>query len=126
MRFAASLASVFLVTGFAFLTVPAWADESASDDEVFPGLADNAAGLDRLHSLVIAVDGEPVFSRVFRGPGLDEPANASDRVSEVTISHLLSMQAGLQRTSGRYYGEWVNSDNWVDYALSRPFVAVLV
>ncbi|MDF0750994.1 beta-lactamase family protein [Marinobacter sp. 71-i] len=161
MRFAARLASVFLVTGLALLAVPVWADESAGNNVVFPGLAESAAELERLHSLVIAVDGEPVFSRVFRGPGLDDPANikslsktvlsvvigmavergvfagvdqpiadildvpanASDRVGEVTISHLLSMQAGLQRTSGRYYGEWVNSDNWVDYALSRPFVA---
>ncbi|MDL0430449.1 serine hydrolase [Marinobacter sp. TBZ242] len=128
---------------------------------LFPGLAEQAAGLGRLHSLVIAVDGEPVFAKAFRGPEPDEPANikslsktvlsvvvgmaidrgvfagvdqpiadiltapedASERIDEVTIGHLLSMQAGLQRTSGRYYGEWVNSDNWVDYALSRPFVA---
>lgn len=128
---------------------------------LFPGLTDGASELERLHSLVIAVDGETVFSQSVRGPGtekpanikslsktvlsavvgiaidrgvfasvdqsiatiLDVPGNASARVNEVTIGHLLSMQAGLQRTSGRYYGEWVNSENWVDYALSRPFVA---
>ncbi|HEY9119952.1 MAG TPA: serine hydrolase, partial [Marinobacter sp.] len=54
---------------------------------------------------------------------LDVPEDASARIREITIGHLLSMQAGLQRTSGRYYGEWVSSDNWVDYVLSRPFVA---
>lgn len=32
------------------------------------------------------------------------------------------MQAGLRRTSGRYYGDWVKSNNWVGYVLTRPFV----
>jgi CubicO group peptidase (beta-lactamase class C family) len=32
------------------------------------------------------------------------------------------MQAGLERTSGRNYGRWVNSSNWVSDALSRPMV----
>jgi len=50
------------------------------------------------------------------------PASADSRVNEVTIGHLLSMQAGLDRTSGRNYGAWVTSRDWVAYALSRPFV----
>lgn len=54
---------------------------------------------------------------------LEAPRGASSRLSEVTVGHLLSMQAGLERTSGQNYGAWVNSDNWVDYALSREFVA---
>ncbi|MEX0738256.1 MAG: serine hydrolase [Pseudohongiella sp.] len=41
----------------------------------------------------------------------------------LTIRHLLTMQAGLQSTSGRNYGRWVLSDNWVEAALNRPFVA---
>lgn len=161
MKFPISLTLALLMTGLMFLNASAGANDSDGKVEVFPGLAENAAGLERLHSLVIAVDGQPVFSRAFRGPGLDEPANikslsktvlsavvgmaierevfasvdqpianildvpanASDRIGEVTIGHLLSMQAGLQRTSGRFYGQWVNSDNWVDYALSRRFVA---
>lgn len=120
-----------------------------------------AADLDRLHSVLIAVDGEVVYAQVFRGPDLAQPINikslsktvhsivvgaaidrgviagadqsitelidvpkhASPRISEVTVGHLLSMQAGLGRTSGPNYGEWVASKNWVDYALSRPFVA---
>lgn len=53
----------------------------------------------------------------------DAPANPDPRLARVTIGHLLSMQAGLQRTSGEYYGRWVSSPNWVRYALSRPFVA---
>jgi CubicO group peptidase (beta-lactamase class C family) len=50
------------------------------------------------------------------------PPDPDPRLREVTIGHLLSMQAGLQRTSGRRYGAWVNSDNWVRWALARPFV----
>jgi CubicO group peptidase (beta-lactamase class C family) len=152
---------VLCLASLGFIVAPVGATETAAGSGVFPGLTENASELDRLHSVIIAVEGKTVFSRVFRGPGLDEPANikslsktvlsvvvgiaidrgvfvsvdqsitdllkvpknASDRVAEVTIGHLLSMQAGLQRTSGRYYGGWVNSDNWVDYALSRPFVA---
>lgn len=120
-----------------------------------------AADLDRLHSVLVAVDGDIVYAQVFAGPDLAEPVNikslsktvhsivvgaaidrgvinstdqsitelvdvpkeASPRVAEVTVGNLLSMQAGLGRTSGPNYGEWVTSDNWVDYALSRPFVA---
>ncbi len=51
------------------------------------------------------------------------PAGADPRVNDITIAHLLTMQAGLERTSGRNYGRWVQSPNWVAYALSRPFVA---
>jgi CubicO group peptidase (beta-lactamase class C family) len=43
-------------------------------------------------------------------------------VRQITIGHLLSMQAGLERTSGRNYGAWISSGNWVRDALSRPFV----
>ncbi|RNF51963.1 class C beta-lactamase-related serine hydrolase [Marinomonas hwangdonensis] len=50
------------------------------------------------------------------------PSNPDSRLSDVTIGHLLSMQAGLERTSGRNYGRWVTSDDWVKSALSRPFV----
>ena len=50
------------------------------------------------------------------------PDNATAGVEKITVSHLLSLQAGLERTSGPYYGAWVNSDNWVDYILTRPFV----
>ncbi len=50
------------------------------------------------------------------------PASATDGVERVTLGHLLSLQAGLQRTSGRHYGSWVNSDNWVHHVLTRPFV----
>lgn len=54
--------------------------------------------------------------------GQSTPPDADARIRQVTIGHLLSMQAGLERTSGRNYGAWISSDNWVRYALSRPFV----
>lgn len=51
------------------------------------------------------------------------PAKADPRVASLTLEHLLTMQAGLQRTSGPYYGQWVASNDWVNYVLSRPFIA---
>ncbi|WP_246812073.1 serine hydrolase domain-containing protein [Microvirga sp.] len=50
------------------------------------------------------------------------PSDADPRVRQITIGHLLSMRAGLERTSGRNYGAWISSGNWVRDALSRPFV----
>ena len=47
-----------------------------------------------------------------------DPAKAA-----ITIGHLLSMQSGLERTSGRNYGAWVSSSDWVRDALRRPMVA---
>jgi CubicO group peptidase (beta-lactamase class C family) len=52
----------------------------------------------------------------------DAPANPDPRLGRLTVGNLLSMQAGLERTSGPNYGRWVSSPNWVRYALSRPFV----
>ncbi|MEO1223024.1 MAG: serine hydrolase [Pseudomonadota bacterium] len=125
--------------------------------------ADRAAGLDQLHSLIIARNGDIGFAEAFRGPGLDRvanvksvsktivaalagaaldrgmlesvdqpmadflgdrvPAGADPRVYDITIADLLTMQAGLERTSGSNYGSWVSSRNWIANALGRPFVA---
>lgn len=49
------------------------------------------------------------------------PADPDPRLREITVGHLLSMQAGLERTSGGNYGAWVASDNWVRAALAMPF-----
>lgn len=51
------------------------------------------------------------------------PQGADPRVGEITIENLVTMQAGLERTSGPNYGAWVSSANWVSNALNRPFVA---
>ena len=55
-------------------------------------------------------------------PGLI-PRDADPRVGGITVADLLTMQAGLERTSGGNYGGWVSSRNWVADALSRPMVA---
>jgi CubicO group peptidase (beta-lactamase class C family) len=41
----------------------------------------------------------------------------------ITIEDLVSMRAGLESTSGRNYGRWVHSGNWVKHILSRPLEA---
>ncbi|MEB3081540.1 serine hydrolase [Pseudomonas aeruginosa] len=51
----------------------------------------------------------------------DLPAKPDPRLQQLTIGHLLSMQAGLGSTSGPGYGAWVGSRNWVQAALARPF-----
>jgi CubicO group peptidase (beta-lactamase class C family) len=50
------------------------------------------------------------------------PANAEPAVRDITVGQLLSMQSGLGRTSGMYYSEWVNSSDWIEYALARPLI----
>jgi CubicO group peptidase (beta-lactamase class C family) len=50
-----------------------------------------------------------------------ELAKDSDkRKREITIEDLLTMRSGLESTSGRNYGAWVTSRNWVRYVLNRP------
>ncbi|MGP9822103.1 serine hydrolase domain-containing protein [Salinarimonas sp. NSM] len=50
------------------------------------------------------------------------PADPDPRLYRITIGHLLTMRAGLERTSGANYGSWVASRDWVRDALARPFV----
>ena len=40
----------------------------------------------------------------------------------ITLEDLLTMQSGLETTSNRNYGRWVQSQNWVRHVLSRPVV----
>src|SRR5581483_6193535 len=42
---------------------------------------------------------------------------------KITIEDLLTMRSGLQPASGRNYGAWVQSPNWVRYLLQRPLVS---
>ena len=59
-------------------------------------------------------------------PLLDDlvPAEADPLVQDITVDHLLTMRAGLDRTSGPNYGAWVASANWLRHVLTRPFVDV--
>jgi len=49
-------------------------------------------------------------------PGSDPAKRA------ITIEDLLTMRSGLESTSSRNYGAWVQSSNWVRHALARPLV----
>jgi len=55
-------------------------------------------------------------------PGL-MPANATEGVEEITVEDLVSLRAGLERTSGPNYGGWIASRDWIADQLTRPFVA---
>ena len=53
------------------------------------------------------------------------PELAKDSVPQkrrITIEDLLTMRSGLASTSGRGYGAWVQSANWVRYVLTRPLI----
>ncbi|GGD10607.1 serine hydrolase domain-containing protein [Aquisalinus flavus] len=54
---------------------------------------------------------------------LTVPVSADEQVDTITIEDLLTMRAGLSSTSGRNYGAWVVSDNWVTHALTRDMEA---
>jgi CubicO group peptidase (beta-lactamase class C family) len=41
----------------------------------------------------------------------------------ITIEDLLTMRSGLESTSNRNYGAWVQSGNWVRHALAKPLLA---
>jgi CubicO group peptidase (beta-lactamase class C family) len=65
-------------------------------------------------------------------PGLDEPIvrwfpelreHEDPRKRGITVEDLLTMRSGLASTSGGNYGAWVNSRNWLAYALNRPMVS---
>jgi CubicO group peptidase (beta-lactamase class C family) len=40
----------------------------------------------------------------------------------ITIEDLLTMRSGLDSTSGRNYGAWVTSPNWVRFVLRQPLI----
>ncbi len=48
------------------------------------------------------------------------PPNATPGVAAITLEDLVTLRTGLESTSGRNYGAWVKSANWVAYALRRP------
>ncbi|QQA42924.1 serine hydrolase domain-containing protein [Pelagovum pacificum] len=50
------------------------------------------------------------------------PGDADPRVGSISMEDLVTLRAGLERTSGPNYGNWVASGNWVANALGREFV----
>ena len=53
-------------------------------------------------------------------PELSSPSDGPKRA--ITIEDLLTMRAGLESTSNRNYGAWVQSRNWVRFVLSRDLL----
>lgn len=47
-----------------------------------------------------------------------------NRKQRITIEDLLTMRSGLESTSNRNYGAWVQSRNWVQHALAKPLFAM--
>ncbi len=95
-----------------------------------PGLTVPANIKSASKTLIAALVGIAIDRGLLEGPAqlvaplLDGlvPASADPRVHAITIDHLLTMRAGLERTSGANYGQWVSSANWVSFILSRPFI----
>lgn len=158
MRATALLASFAVMS--LFTTSAAAANEPSAT--ALQALDQQTRPLERIHSVVIAYDGEIIQEIHQGGPGVASPTNIKSlsktvlaaitgaaieadiiesvdqpmvalfgehlpsdtdpKVSEITVAHLLAQQAGLERTSGSNYGAWVASDNWVNDAITRPFV----
>lgn len=82
-------------------------------------------------TIVALLTGIAIGRGLLSGPGVPIgevaprliPKGADPRVAAIRVEDLLTMRAGLERTSGPNYGEWIGSPNWVRHALSRPFVA---
>jgi CubicO group peptidase (beta-lactamase class C family) len=53
-------------------------------------------------------------------PSLKSATEAAKQ--RITVEDLLTMRSGLQSTSNRNYGAWVQSRNWVQHALGRPLL----
>ncbi|SIS80215.1 serine hydrolase domain-containing protein [Paracoccus saliphilus] len=51
------------------------------------------------------------------------PEDATEGAADITIENLVTLQAGLEGTSGSRYGGWIASGNWVADALRRPMIA---
>ncbi|MCC5866289.1 MAG: serine hydrolase [Wenzhouxiangella sp.] len=50
------------------------------------------------------------------------PERATPGADRITFGDALAMQIGLESTSGRHYGRFVQSDDWVRHVLTRPMV----
>jgi CubicO group peptidase (beta-lactamase class C family) len=92
-----------------------------------PGAPANVKSVSK--SIVSALVGIAVAEGRLRGPEqpiapfFADELRGDPRKAGITVGHLLSMQSGLERTSGGNYGRWVASRNWVRDALARPLVA---
>jgi CubicO group peptidase (beta-lactamase class C family) len=81
-------------------------------------------------SVVSALVGIAIDRKLLAGP--DAPITTyfpnlakdpDQRKQRITIEDLLTMRSGLETTSNRNYGAWVQSRNWVQHALAKPLFA---
>jgi CubicO group peptidase (beta-lactamase class C family) len=81
-------------------------------------------------SLISALVGIAIERRLIAGvetsiasyfPELKKDRDAAKQ--RITIEDLLTMRSGLETTSNRNYGAWVQSRNWVQHALNRPLLS---
>ena len=81
-------------------------------------------------SIISALVGIAIERRLI--PGVETPivtwfpqlAKDRDPVKQkITVEDLLTMRSGLESTSNRNYGAWVQSRNWVQHALARPMLS---
>jgi CubicO group peptidase (beta-lactamase class C family) len=95
------------------------------------GPVDRATNIKSLSKSVIsALVGIAVDKGVLGGPGekiapilaTSLPKERDPRLNDITVGDLLTMRSGLEGTSGRNYGSWISSANWVRDALGRSFV----
>lgn len=81
-------------------------------------------------AIITALVGIAIDKRVLQGPDQkistvlsgSFPDDPDPRLNDITLKDLMTMRAGLERTSGSNYGRWIASGDWVRDALSRPFV----
>lgn len=154
--------SLFVLLTALLLSMAKVNAQASPSSSALQALDQQARALNRVHTVVVAYDGDIIHEHHQGGPGVASPANikslsktvlaaitgaaieagiiesvhqpmvalfgehlpsgADPRVSEITVAHLLAQQAGLERTSGSNYGAWVASNNWVNDAITRPFV----
>jgi CubicO group peptidase (beta-lactamase class C family) len=127
----ATLARAQALPGLRSLLVARHGEELLAERLRGPGLDTPVNVKSISKSVIAALVGAAIARGVLEGvdqpvaPVLDGlvPPDADPRIRAITVDHLLTMRAGLERTSGRNYGRWVNSQDWVRYVLTRPFVA---
>jgi len=94
-----------------------------------PGRAANVKSVSK--SIISALVGIAIDRGLIAGPETPIrtyfPELAKDRDARkhgITIEDLLTMRSGLETTSNRNYGAWVQSRNWVQHALAKPLFAM--
>jgi CubicO group peptidase (beta-lactamase class C family) len=82
-------------------------------------------------SIISALVGAAIDRRMVPGPETpirtyfpEIAKDRDERKQRITIEDLLTMRSGLESTSNRNYGAWVQSRNWVQHALAKPLFAM--